>query len=150
MLRNIIQKDLQNAMKAKDCDKVGALRMIVAGIKEKDVVARGKGEKEASEQDILSHIQTMIKQRNDSAKIYEDAGRQELADKERKEVSIIEAYLPKQLSEEEIVEAIKAAAAEAGAETIRDMGKVMAYLKDKYSGQMDFAKASSLVKGFFS
>ena len=146
MLREDLQNALKEAMKAKDMETVGAVRLIIAGQKEKDVVARGSGKECASDQELLSMMQTMVKQRTESAKIYREGGREELAVKEEKEIKVIERFLPKQLGEDETKEIIKNIMAEIGASSIKDMGKVMAELKAKYAGQVDMGKASSLIK----
>lgn len=146
MLREELQKALKESMLNKDTDTVSAVRLIIAGMKEKDVDARGKGLKEASDADLLSMMQSMIKQRNDSIKMYVDGNREDLAAKERKEISIIERFLPKQMSDAEIEAAIKGIIAETGAASMKDMGKVMGALKAKYAGQLDFGKASGMIK----
>ncbi len=146
MLREELQKALKESMLNKDTDTVSAVRLIIAGMKEKDVDARGKGLKEASDADLLSMMQSMIKQRNDSIKMYVDGNREDLAAKERKEISIIERFLPKQMSDAEIEAAIKGIIAETGAASMKDMGKVMGALKTKYAGQLDFGKASGMIK----
>ncbi len=144
-MREKITQDLKDAMKAGDRARVDALRLINAALKDKDIEARGAG-KSLSEDDILALLQKMIKSRQESVDIYEKAGRQELADKEKGEIAVISAYLPQQLSEAEVAEAVRAAIAEVGAASIKDMGKVVAALKAKFTGRMDFAKASSAVK----
>lgn len=146
MLREDLQNALKEAMKAKDMETVGAVRLIIAGQKEKDVVARGSGKECASDQELLAMMQTMVKQRTESAKIYREGGREELAVKEEKEIKVIERFLPKQLGEDETKEIIKNIMAEIGASSIKDMGKVMVELKAKYAGQVDMGKASSLIK----
>ena len=146
MLREELQKALKESMLNKDTDTVSAVRLIIAGMKEKDVDARGKGLKEASDADLLSMMQSMIKQRNDSIKMYVDGKREDLAAKERAEISIIERFLPKQMSDAEIEAAIKGVIAETGAASMKDMGKVMGALKAKYAGQLDFGKASGMIK----
>ena len=146
MLREDLQKALKESMLNKDMTTVGAVRLIIAGMKEKDVEARGKGQKEASEAELLSMMQGMIKQRNDSIKMYVDGKREDLAAKERKEISIIERFLPKQMSDAEIETAIRGVIAETGAASMKDMGKVMGALKAKYAGQLDFGKASGMIK----
>ncbi len=146
MLREELQKALKESMLNKDTDTVSAVRLIIAGMKEKDVDARGKGQKEASDADLMSMMQSMIKQRNDSIKMYVDGKREDLAAKERKEISIIERFLPKQMSDAEIEAAIKGVIAETGAASMKDMGKVMGALKAKYAGQLDFGKASGMIK----
>ena len=146
MLREELQKALKESMLNKDTDTVSAVRLIIAGMKEKDVDARGKGLKEASDADLMSMMQSMIKQRNDSIKMYVDGKREDLAAKERKEISIIERFLPKQMSDSEIETAIRGVIAETGAASMKDMGKVMGALKAKYAGQLDFGKASGMIK----
>ena len=150
MLREDLQKALKESMLNKDMDTVSAVRLIIAGMKEKDVDARGKGLKEASEADLLSMMQGMIKQRNDSIKMYVEGNREDLAAKERKEISVIERFLPKQMSDAEIETAIKAIIAKTGAASMKDMGKVMGALKAKYAGQLDFGKASGMIKNFLN
>ncbi len=144
-MREKITADLKTAMKAGDRAKVDALRLINAGLKDKDIEARGAG-KTLSEDDVLVLLQKMIKSRQESLDIYEKNNRPELADKERFEIAVISGYLPSQMSEAEVAEAIKAAVAELGATSIKDMGKVVAALKAKYAGRMDFGKASAVVK----
>lgn len=146
MLREELQKALKESMLNKDTDTVSAVRLIIAGMKEKDVDARGKGLKEASDADLMLMMQSMIKQRNDSIKMYVDGKREDLAAKERKEISIIERFLPKQMSDAEIETAIRGVIAETGAASMKDMGKVMGALKAKYAGQLDFGKASGMIK----
>ena len=146
MLREELQKALKESMLNKDTDTVSAVRLIIAGMKEKDVDARGKGLKEASDADLMSMMQSMIKQRNDSIKMYVDGKREDLAAKERKEISIIERFLPKQMSDAGIETASRGVIAETGAASMKDMGKVMGALKAKYAGQLDFGKASGMIK----
>ncbi len=149
MLREDLQKALKESMLAKDTQRVSAVRLIIAGMKEKDVDARGKGLKEASEADLLSMMQNMIKQRRDSIEMYLKGHRQDLADKEQAEINVIETFLPKQMSDDEVLAAVKAAIASTGATSMKDMGKVMGELKGKYAGQMDFGKVSGLIKTMF-
>lgn len=146
MLRENLQNTLKEAMKAKDMGTVSAVRLIIAGMKEKDVVARGAGKECASDADLLAMMQTMIKQRNESIKIYNEGGRPELAAKEQAEIAVIERFMPKQLSEEETKAAINGIIAKIGAQGMKDMGKVMAELKSAYAGQVDMGKASGLIK----
>ena len=150
MLREDLQNALKDAMKNKDMETVGAIRLIIAGQKEKDVVARGNGKECASEQELLAMMQTMVKQRTESARIYKEGGRPELAEKEEKEIKVIERFLPKQLSEKEMEEKIAEIIVAVGAGSIKDMGKVMAEIKTKYAGQIDMGKASSLIKAKLS
>jgi len=144
-MREKITADLKTAMKAGDRARVDALRLINAGLKDKDIEARGAG-KTLSEDDVLALLQKMIKSRQESLDIYEKNNRPELADKERFEISVISSYLPSQMSEAEVADAIRAVVAELGATSIKDMGKVVAALKTKYAGRMDFGKASAVVK----
>jgi uncharacterized protein len=144
-MREKITQDLKDAMKAGERAKVDALRLINAALKDKDIEARGAG-KTLTQDDLLALLQKMIKSRQESLEIYEKAGRADLADKEKGEIAVISAYLPQQLSEAEVAEAVKAAIAEVSAASIKDMGKVVATLKAKYTGRMDFAKASAAVK----
>jgi uncharacterized protein YqeY len=144
-MREKITADLKTAMKAGDRARVDALRLINAGLKDKDIEARGAG-KTLSEDDVLALLQKMIKSRQESLDIYEKNNRPELADKERFEIAVISSYLPSQMSEAEVADAIRAAVAELGATSIKDMGKVVAALKAKYAGRMDFGKASAVVK----
>lgn len=146
MLRDDLQSTLKQSMLARDAETTGAVRMIIAGMKEKDVDARGKGQEKASDAELLSMMQGMIKQRNDSIKMYMDGNRPELAEKEKAEIAIIERFLPKQMSEAEVEAAIKAVIAETGAASMKDMGKVMGALKTKYVGQMDMGKANGVIK----
>ncbi len=150
MLRENLQNALKEAMKAKDMATVSAVRLIIAGQKEKDVIARGAGKECASDADLLAMMQTMIKQRNESAKIYTEGGRPELAAKEQAEIAVIERFLPKQLSEAETKAAIEAIIQKIGAQGMKDMGKVMAELKNAYAGQIDMGKASGLLKSLLS
>ncbi len=146
MLREDLQKALKESMLNKDMNTVAAVRLIIAGMKEKDVDARGKGLKEASEAELLSMMQGMIKQRRDSIKMYVDGNRQDLADKEQNEINVIEKFLPKQMSDAEIETVVKAIIAETGAASMKDMGKVMGSLKSKYAGQLDMGKANGIIK----
>lgn len=150
MLREDLQNALKEAMKSHDMATVSAVRLIIAGQKEKDVAARGAGKECASDADLLSMMQGMIKQRNESIKIYNEGGRPELAAKEQSEIDVIERFLPKQLSEAETKAAIEAAIAKTGAAGMKDMGKVMAELKSAYAGQLDMGKASGLIKSMLA
>ncbi len=150
MLREDLQKTLKESMLNKDTSTVSAVRLIIAGMKEKDVEARGKGQAQASDAELLSMMQGMIKQRNDSIKMYVEGNRQDLADKELSEIKVIEKFLPKQMSEAEIESVLKSIISETGAASMRDMGKVMGELKAKYAGQLDMAKASSMIKSLLS
>ena len=136
---------MKEAMKAGDKRRLATVRMIQAALKDKDIEARGAG-KTIGDEDILVMLQKMVKSRQESADIYAKAGRPELEQQEREEIAIISEFLPKQMSDDEVKAAIDAAVAETGAASMTDMGKVVAALKAKYTGQMDFAKASGLVK----
>ena len=146
MLREDLQNSLKEAMKNKDMKTVNAVRLIIAGQKEKDVEARGKGLEKASDTDLLSMMQTMIKQRNESIKIYNEGNRPDLAEKEQAEIDVINRFLPKQLTAEEIDKAIKEAIAETNATGIRDMGKVMGIVSKKLAGRADGKAISTIVK----
>ncbi len=147
MLRTRLNEALKQAMLAKNQRAVSTVRLILAALKDRDIAARPRGVTDGiDEAEILSMLQTMIKQRGESIKMYEQAGRLELAEQEREEITIIEGFLPKQMSEEEVAAAVKTVVEEIGATGIKDMGKVMAELKVRYAGQMDFAKVSSAVK----
>lgn len=146
-MREKIMNAMKAAMKAKEGDRLSTIRLINAAIKDRDIALRGEGHgEEISDADILAVLGKMIKQRQESAKLYDEAARLELAQRERDEISVIEEFLPQQLSAEEIDQAIRDAIAQTGAQNIRDMGKVMGVLKEKYVGKMDFAKAGPMVK----
>ena len=150
MLRDDINNAVKDAMRAKEERKLSTLRMVNSTIKNADIEARGQGKPPLADGDILSVLQKMIKQRQESVELYEKGNRAELANQEREEIAIISAYLPKQMSDADVQAAIAAAIAETGAAGMKDMGKVVAALKAKYAGQMDFGKASGLVKAALS
>jgi len=138
---------LKEAVKSQDKVRVSTLRLITAAIKDRDIAARSADSGDGvTDEQILEILAKMVKQRQEAATTYEEAGRLELAEQERAEIIIIEEFLPQQLSEDEVGDAVAAAIAELGADSLKDMGKVMACLKGKYAGQMDFGKASALVK----
>ena len=145
-MRERFTEALKEAMKAGDKTRLGTVRMIQAKLKDKDIEARGAGKGPASDDEILSLLQKMIKERQESAAIYEKAGRAELAEQEKAEVAVIASFLPQQMDEAATRAAIEAAIAEAGAASVKDMGKVVGILKGKFAGRMDFGKASGLVK----
>jgi len=145
-MREKINADLKEAMKAGDKARVGTLRLVNAAIKSADIEARPSGKDKITDADILSVLAKMIKQRRDSIEQYKAGGRQDLADKEAAEITVIEAYMPKQMSEAEAKAAVAAVIKETGAAGPKDMGKVMGALKAKYAGSMDFGKASAQVK----
>jgi uncharacterized protein YqeY len=148
-MREQITEQMKAAMKAGDKPRLATLRMIQAKLKDTDIEARGTG-REVSEADIFAMLQKMIKSRQESAQIYTQNGRGELAAQENAEIAVINEFLPKQMSEDEVAAAIKTAIAETGAESMKDMGKVIGVLKGKYTGQMDFGKASAAVKSVLS
>jgi uncharacterized protein YqeY len=146
-LRERLQIALKEAMKAKAVERLSTLRLINAAIKDREIAGRGEaGEQEVGDPEILAIMGKMVKQRQESARAYEEGGRLELAAKEINEIAVIEEFLPRQLSGDEVEAAVKAAIAEAGAASIRDMGRVMAVLKGKYTGQMDFGAVGPKVK----
>ena len=147
MLRDKLNEALKDAMRARDMASVGAIRLILAKLKEVDIAARTETSREGvADERILSMLQGMIKQRNESVVLYEKGKRADLADKEKAEIVVIERFLPKQMDDDAVEAAVAEAVAAAGAKTVKDMGGVMAALKAKYAGQMDFAKASAAVK----
>lgn len=145
MLREQINESIKSAMKSKDKQRLSTLRLVSSAIKYAEIEAERTG-KTLSDDDILSLLQKMIKQRQESVDIFDKAGRKELADQERGEIEVIKGFLPQQMSEAEAGEAIGAIIKEIGAQGVKDMGKVMAALKQAYAGKMDFGKASGLVK----
>ena len=147
MLRESFSERLKQAMRAKDTRTLSTVRMILAGLKERDVAARGAGNQEGiADPEILRLLQGMIKQRRESIALYRQGYRPELAQQEEEEIAIIESFLPKQMSEEEITAAAKAAIADTGAAGVKDMGKVMALLRERHAGIMDMASAGAIVK----
>ncbi len=151
-LRTRVNTALKEAMRAKDTTRLSTLRLINAAIKDKDIAARGTegGAEGVGEAEVLAILSRMVKQRQESARAYEEGGRLELAAKEQSEIEVIEGFLPKQLSEDEVAAAINAAVSEVGAEGLRDMGKVMGVLKGRYTGQMDFGVVGPQVKARLS
>jgi uncharacterized protein len=147
VLRDEINDGLKGAMKSRDTRRVSTLRLVNAAIKNADIEARGAGKAALSDDDLLGLLQRMIKQRQESIELYEKGGRSELADQEREEIAIIKGFLPQQMSEADARAAIEAAVKETGAAGMKDMGRVMAALKERYAGRMDFGKASGMVKG---
>ena len=145
-MREKITEDLKAAMKAGDRATVDALRLINAALKDKDIEARGAGKDPLSDDEILGVLQKMVKQRQESLKIYEENAREDLATQEREEIAIIMGFMPQQMDEAQVSAAIDAAIAATGAAGMKDMGKVMAALKEKFSGRMDFGKASAAIK----
>ncbi|MFQ5763413.1 MAG: GatB/YqeY domain-containing protein [Rhodospirillales bacterium] len=147
MLRTRLSDALKIAMKEKDKRAVSTLRLILAALKDRDIAAKGKGNVEGlSNDEILGLLQSMIKQRHESIDAYEKGGRVELAQREAEEIAVIEEFLPEQMSDDEMASVIAGVIDEVGAEGLKDMGKAMTALKEKYPGRMDFSKASAMVK----
>jgi uncharacterized protein YqeY len=146
MLRDELSAALKDAMKSRNAERLSTVRLIQAAVKDRDIANRGVGKEEASDDEILQILAKMVKQRDESAKIYEENARPELAAKERAEIKVVQDFMPKQLSDSDVRANISAIIAETGAAGPKDMGKVMAVLKERYAGQMDFSKASGAVK----
>jgi len=146
MLRDDINNALKDAMKARDERRVSTLRLVNSALKNADIEARGQNKGPLGDDELLALLAKMIKQRQESIDLYEKGGRADLAQQERDEIAIIAAYLPKQMSDAEVRTAITQAIAETNASSMKDMGKVIAALKGRYAGQMDFGKVSPLVK----
>ena len=151
MLRDDLTASMKDAMRAKEKLKLSTIRLVLAAIKESDIAARGTDTTDVDDDALVLGILTkMVKQRNDSIKAYEEAGRCELAEQERAEIVIIQVFMPKQMGEAEITTACEAAVAELGATGLKDIGRCMGVLKGKYAGEMDFAKASMTIKALLS
>jgi uncharacterized protein YqeY len=146
MLRDDINNALKDAMKARDERRVSTLRLVNSALKNADIEARGQNKGPLGDDELLALLAKMIKQRQESIELYEKGGRAELAQQERDEIAIIAAYLPKQMSDVEVQAAVTQAIAEGGASSMKDMGKVIATLKGRYAGRMDFGKVGPLVK----
>lgn len=147
MLRSQFNDSLKAAMRSKDQQALATIRLILAALKDRDIQARGSGKDEGiDDQEILEMLQKMVKQRRESIALYEKGNREDLVAREKAEIEVIERFLPKALDEEETQSAINGAVEEVGATSIKEMGRVMALLKERYPGRMDFAKASQLVK----
>ena len=147
MLRDAFSERLKQAMRAKDTRTLSTVRLILAGLKERDVEARGSGNREGiPDPEILRLLQGMVKQRRESIALYRQGNRPELAAQEEEEIAIIESFLPRQMSDEEIAAAAQAAISETGAAGLKDMGRVMAALRDRHAGILDMAKAGAAVK----
>ncbi len=149
-MRDAIQAALKDAQKSQDKCRVSTLRLICAAVKDRDIANRSNGKDPVSDEEISEILTKMVKQRRESAETYEQAGRLELADQERRELAVILEFLPKQMCEEEVEQACENVVRETGAEGLRDVGKCMSTLKERFSGQMDFSKASGVVKGILS
>ena len=144
-LRDDFTASLKEAMKAGDKLKTSTLRLINSALKDREIEARGAG-KTLSEDDILALLQKMVKQRQESLKIYAEAGRTDLAEQEQGEIAVIQSFLPQQMDASEVSAALDSVIAEIGASSIKDMGKVMAVLKERFAGRMDFGAASGAIK----
>ena len=149
-MRDKLMDAVKEAMKAKQPHRVSTIRMMQAAIKDLEIANRTKPDSTTSDGDIASLLSKLVKQREESAKIYDEGGRPELAAKEREEIAIIGEFMPKQLSEPEVIDIIKAIITETGAASMKDMGKVMSVLKERYPGQLDFGKASGQIKSLLT
>jgi uncharacterized protein YqeY len=150
VLRENIDKSFKDAMKSQDKLRVSTLRLVNAAIKNADIEARTAGKPPLADDEVLSLLQKLIKQRQEAIELYDKGGRKELADQERGEIAIIQGFLPQQMNEAEVKAAIAEVIKQEGATGMKDMGKVMAALKTAYAGKMDFAKASGVVKGLLA
>ena len=147
MLRTRLNDELKQAMRAKDKCAVSTLRLILAALKDRDIAARGKGKSDGiSDEEILDVLQKMVRQRQDSIELYQKGNRQDLADKEAAEIEVIQRFLPKQLDEAETLSVVNEVIGELEASSIKDMGRVMGALKERFAGRMDFGRAGALVK----
>ena len=149
-LRKKIEDKLNDSLRAKDKNIYPTLRLIVSAIKDAEIAGRTKGQKEIKDSDIISLLKKMIKQRNESCEVYEKAGRNELLENEKKEIEVINTFLPKQLSEEETKKICQDTIKSVGATSMKDMGKIMGALKSKYADTLDFSKVSSILKGLLN
>ncbi|MGP1256865.1 MAG: GatB/YqeY domain-containing protein [Kiloniellales bacterium] len=148
MLRSELNDALKQALKNKDQQTLGTVRLILAALKDRDIAARGVGNCDGiSEEEVLDMLQKMVKQRRESIELYAKGDRQDLVDKEQAEIDVIQRFMPQQLDDGETRTAVEQTIAELGAGSIKDMGRVMATLKERYAGRMDFSKASALAKG---
>ena len=145
-LKKLIDEKLNEALKAKDKNTYPTLRLVISAIKDAEIASRTKDQKEMSDGDIISILKKMIKQRNESCDVYKKAGRNELLENETKEIKVISAFLPKQLSDEETKKVCEEAVKSVGASSMKDMGKVMGVLKSKHAESFDFSKVSSVIK----
>ena len=149
-LKKQIEDKLNTALKAKDKNTYPTLRLIVSAIKDAEIAARSKGQKEIKDADITGILKKMIKQRNESCEVYKKAGRTELLENETKEIDVINTFLPKQLSEEETKKICEEAIKSVGASSMKDMGKIMGVLKSKHADTLDFSKVSEIIKGILN
>ncbi len=149
-MRNTLNNAYKDAMKAQDKLRTSTIRLINAAIKDKDIEARGQGKEQTDDAGIVAILQKMVKQRHESAEIYAKAGRIELANQENDELRVLESFMPVQMSEKEVYDAVADAVAKTAAKEMKDMGKVMAELKSKFAGKMDFSKANAVIKARLS
>ena len=149
-LKKQIEDKLNEALKAKDKNTYPTLRLIVSAIKDAEIAGRSKGQKEIKDSDIIGILKKMIKQRNESCEVYKKAGRIELLESETKEINVINAFLPKQLSDEETKKICEEAIKSVGASSMKDMGKIMGVLKSKHPDTLDFSKVSEIIKGLLN
>ena len=149
-MRAEIDAAVKSAMRAGDKARLSTLRMMVSAIKDRDIAVRTEGRDTVSDEEIAQHFAKMVKQREESARMYDEGGRAELADKERAEIAVIREFMPRQMDEAEVKAAAAAVIAELGATSVKDLGKVMAALKERHAGQMDFGKASGVAKGLLA
>jgi uncharacterized protein YqeY len=149
-MRAEIDAAVKSAMKAGDKARLSTLRMMASAIKDRDIAVRTEGRDKVSDEELAQHFAKMVKQREESARMYDEGGRAELADKERAEIAVIREFMPRQMDEAEVTAAAAAVIAELGATGVRDLGKVMAALKERHAGQMDFGKASGVAKGLLA
>ncbi|MGY9056237.1 MAG: GatB/YqeY domain-containing protein [Alphaproteobacteria bacterium] len=151
MLRSELSQAVKDAMRAKDKRGLSTIRLIMAAIKDRDIAVRSEGNQEGvSDAEVLQLMQKMIKQRHESIKMYQEAGRLELAQQEQDEIGVIEGFMPLQLSEDEIAVEVDKVMAEIGATTVKDMGRLMTVLRERYAGKMDFGRASGVAKSRFA
>ena len=146
MLRPQLEDALKRAMKAREPCRVATIRLILAALKDRDIAERGKGNGELDDGQILALLQTMIRQRRESIEQYERGGRIDLAEREAEEIAVIESFLPPAIEGDDLISAVRGVVDDLNASTIKDMGRTMAHLKQKYPGRMDFAKASGVVR----
>ena len=149
-MRAQITQAMKDAMRARDAERLSTIRLIQAALKDRDIANRGQGKGEAGDDEIVQVLAKMVKSREDAAKLYDEGHRPELAAKERAEIEVIRGFMPKQMGEDEVRAAVTAAIAATGATSIKDMGKVMAELKARHAGSMDFGKASGQIKAALS
>ena len=149
-LKKQIDDKLNQTLKAKDKNTYPTLRLIVSAIKDAEIAGRSKGQRELKDSDIISLLKKMVKQRNESCEVYEKAGRKELLENEKKELTVINSFLPKQLSDEETKKICEETIKSIGSSSMKDMGKIMGTLKSKYSDSLDFSKVSVILKGLLN